>query len=164
MVIHHPLVSLVRRGPLGNECPEYSPNIRRMLGEYSAPKFVFVLFFYRACAMTTNFLDNKSRTYKNLFVHGVSQAKQRVWTIFLSASNAPPPPQKRAKSPEIPQRKGFSGSEIAARNRKALATFHRTVKLQCSIAFSCLRNCCDFWGPRWALQSHIAKIAAISVR
>ena len=32
------------------------------------------------------------------------------------------------------------GSEIAARNRKSLATFHRTVKSQCNIALSCLRN------------------------
>ena len=32
------------------------------------------------------------------------------------------------------------GSEIAARNRKSLATFHRTLKSQCSIAFSCLGN------------------------
>ena len=45
-----------------------------------------------------------------------------------------------AKSPEIPQKKGVWGSEIAARNRKSLATFHRTLKSQCSVAFSCLRN------------------------
>ena len=69
-----------------------------------------------------------------------------------------------AKSPEIPQKEGGLGSEIAARNRKSLATFHRTLKSQCSIAFSCLGNRCDFWGPRWASQSQIAKIAAISVR
>ena len=43
-----------------------------------------------------------------------------------------------AKSPEFPQKEGVSGSEIAARNRKSLATFHRTLKSQCSIAFSCL--------------------------
>ena len=69
-----------------------------------------------------------------------------------------------AKSPEIPQKEGVSGSEIEARNRKSLATFHRTLKSQCSIAFSSLGNRCDFWGPRWASQSQIAKIAAISVR
>ena len=69
-----------------------------------------------------------------------------------------------AKSPEIPQKEGVLGPEIAARNRKSLATFHRTFKSQCSIAFSCLGNRCDFWGPRWASQSQIAKIAAISVR
>ena len=45
-----------------------------------------------------------------------------------------------AKSPEIPQKEGVLGSEIAARNRKSLAIFHRTLKSQCSIAFSCLRN------------------------
>ena len=66
-----------------------------------------------------------------------------------------------AKSPEIPQKEGVLGSEIAARNRKSLATFHRTLKSQCSIAFSCLGNRCDFWGPRWASRSQIAKIAAI---
>ena len=43
-----------------------------------------------------------------------------------------------AKSPEIPQKEGVLGSEIAARNRKSLATFHRTLKSQCSTAFSCL--------------------------
>ena len=56
-----------------------------------------------------------------------------------------------AKSPEIPQQEGvFLGSEIAARNRRSLATFHCTLKSQCSIAFSSLGNRCDFWGPRWA--------------
>ena len=69
-----------------------------------------------------------------------------------------------AKSPEIPQKKRVLGSEIAARNRKSLATFHRTLQSQCSIAFSSLGNRCDFWGPRCASQSQIAKIAAISVR
>ena len=69
-----------------------------------------------------------------------------------------------AKSPEIPQNEGVLGSEIAARNHKSLATFHRTLKSQCSIAFSCFGNRCVFWGPRWASQSQIAKIAAISVR
>ena len=43
-----------------------------------------------------------------------------------------------AKSPEIPQKEGVLGSEIAARNRRSLATFHRTLKSQCSIAFSSL--------------------------
>ena len=42
-----------------------------------------------------------------------------------------------AKSPEIPQKEG---SEIAARNRRSLATFHRTLKSQCIIAVSCLGN------------------------
>ena len=45
-----------------------------------------------------------------------------------------------AKSPEIPQKEGVLGSEIAARNRKSLATFHRTLKSQCRIAFSSLGN------------------------
>ena len=38
------------------------------------------------------------------------------------------------KSPEIPQKEGVLDSEIAARNRRSLATFHRTLKSQCSIA------------------------------
>ena len=45
-----------------------------------------------------------------------------------------------AKSPEIPQKEEVLDPEIAARNRKSLAAFHRTLKSQCSIAFSCLRN------------------------
>ena len=45
-----------------------------------------------------------------------------------------------AKSPEIPQKEGVLGLEIAARNRKSLASFHRTLKSQCSIAFSCFGN------------------------
>ena len=69
-----------------------------------------------------------------------------------------------AKSPEIPQKEGALGSEIAARNRKSLATFHRTLKSQCNLALSCLRNRAIFWGLRWASQSQVAKIAAISVR
>ena len=62
-----------------------------------------------------------------------------------------------AKSPEIPQKEGVLGSEIAARNRKSLATFHRNLKSQCSIAPSFFGNRCDFWGPRRASQSQIAK-------
>ena len=45
-----------------------------------------------------------------------------------------------AKSPEIPQKEGVLGPEIAARNRRSLATFHRTLKSQCIIAVSCLGN------------------------
>ena len=45
-----------------------------------------------------------------------------------------------ARSPEIPQKEGVSGSEIAARNRRSLATFDGTLKSQCGIAFSCLAN------------------------
>ena len=62
------------------------------------------------------------------------------------------------------RKKRLLSSEIAARNRRSLATFHRTLTSQCIIAFSCLGNRCDFFGPRWASQSQIAKIAAISVR
>ena len=66
-----------------------------------------------------------------------------------------------AESPEILQKEGVLGSEIAARNRKSLATFHRTLKSHCLLLSWKLR---DFRGPRWASQSQIAKIAAISVR
>ena len=65
-----------------------------------------------------------------------------------------------AKSPEISQKEGLLGSEIATRNRKSLATFHRTLKSQCKVS----EIASDFWGPRWASQSQIEKIAAISVR
>ena len=68
-----------------------------------------------------------------------------------------------AKSPESPQKEGVLGSEVAARNRRSLATFHRSLRSQCTIALSRLGNRCDFWGPRWASQSQIAKIASISL-
>ena len=45
-----------------------------------------------------------------------------------------------AKSPEIPQKEGGLGSEIAARNRKSLATFHRTLKSQEIAAISGVRD------------------------
>ena len=45
-----------------------------------------------------------------------------------------------AKSREISQKEGVLGSEIAARNRKSLAIFHRTLNSQCSIALSYLGN------------------------
>ena len=67
-----------------------------------------------------------------------------------------------AKSPEILQKEEVLGSEIAARNRKSLATFHRTLKSQCSILVS--EIAAIFWGPQWASQSQIALIAAILVR
>ena len=53
-----------------------------------------------------------------------------------------------ATSPEILQKEGVLGPEIEARNHKSLATFYHTLKSQCIIAFSCLGNRCDFWGPR----------------
>ena len=64
-----------------------------------------------------------------------------------------------AKLPEIPQKEGASVSEIATRNRKSLATFHRTLKRSAKSR----ESLADFWGPRWASQSQIAEIAAISV-
>ena len=42
--------------------------------------------------------------------------------------------------PIITETRYGSGSEIAARNRRSLATFHRTLKSQCGITFSCLGN------------------------
>ena len=66
----------------------------------------------------------------------------------------------RAKSQEISQKDRVSVSEIATRNHKSLATFHRTLKSQCKVS----EIASDFWGPWWASQSQIAKIAAISVR
>ena len=49
-----------------------------------------------------------------------------------------------AKSPEIPQKEGLSASEIATRNRRSLATFHRTLKSQCKVS----EIASEFWGPR----------------
>ena len=49
------------------------------------------------------------------------------------------------KSPEIPQKEGVSGSEIATR--------HCTLKSQCKV----LEIASDFRGLRWASQSQIAK-------
>ena len=46
-----------------------------------------------------------------------------------------------AKSPEIPQKEGASGSDIATRNRKLLAAFHRTLKSQCGVS----EIASDFW-------------------
>ena len=65
-----------------------------------------------------------------------------------------------AKSPEIPQQEGVLGSEIAALNRRSLATFHRTLNRNGSllslvsevarflgstmgIAIANRKNCCD---------------------
>ena len=48
--------------------------------------------------------------------------------------------------------------EIAARNRKSLATFHRTLKSQCSIAFSCLGSRSRFLGSTIGIsQLQVAK-------
>ena len=60
-----------------------------------------------------------------------------------------------AKSPEILQKEEVSGSEIATRNRKSLATFHRTLESQLcnAIAIQVSEVASDFWGPRWASQS-----------
>ena len=54
-----------------------------------------------------------------------------------------------AKSPEIPQKEGVLGLEIAAQNRRSLALFHRTLKSQRSIALSCLQNRSDFCDLRY---------------
>ena len=69
----------------------------------------------------------------------ISNRKLQPSRVFLSdAWNEPLTHQNRtiaiasdfrvdgAKSPEIPQKEWVLGSEIAARNRKSLATFHRT--------------------------------------
>ena len=42
------------------------------------------------CAMTTKLINNKMCTFK-ILLSLRSQEKQRFWTIFLSALNAPPP-------------------------------------------------------------------------
>ena len=62
-----------------------------------------------------------------------------------------------------------SGSEIAAPNHKSLATFHRSLKSQCSIAVSCLGIRYRFLRSAMGIaianrKNRCAKIAAISVR
>ena len=70
-----------------------------------------------------------------------------------------------AKSPEIPQKEGVWGSEIAARNRKLLATFHRTLINRNAALLSLVSEIAAISEVRrWASQSQIAKIVAISVR
>ena len=54
-----------------------------------------------------------------------------------------------AKSPEILQKEGVSASEIATRNRKSLATFHRTSKSQCKYPGNRLR----FLGSRMGIAT-----------
>ena len=61
------------------------------------------------------------------------------------------------------RKKGFGLRNRSPKSQIA-SDFPSHFKSQCSIALSCLGNRCDFWGLRWASQSQIAKIAAISVR
>ena len=71
-----------------------------------------------------------------------------------------------AKWPEIPQKEWIRARKSQPKIAKSLATFHRTLTSQCKHCLICLVSeiASDFWGPRWASQSQIAKIAAISVR
>ena len=66
-----------------------------------------------------------------------------------------------AKSPEISQKEGVLGSEIAARNRKSLATFHRTLKSNAksrkSLAISEVRDGHHNRKPLKLLQFRCAK-------
>ena len=93
---------------------------------------------------------------------------EKYWGLGLSAPKSPNAEIASdfrvdgAKSPEIPQR-GFALGNRSPKSQIASA-FHRTLKSQRGIALSCLQNRSDFLGPRWASQSQIPKIAAISVR
>ena len=53
-----------------------------------------------------------------------------------------------AKSPEILQKEGVLGSEIAARNRKSPATFHRTLKNRNAALLSLLSEIAAISGVR----------------
>ena len=55
------------------------------------------------------------------------------------------------------------GSEIAARSRKSLATFHRTLKSQCSIALSCLGNRAISGGIAIANRKNRCDFRALSI-
>ena len=73
---------------------------------------------------------------------------KKTWGMFLAHQNrtiaiASDFRIDGAKSPEIVQKKRDFGLKITAittRNRKSLATFHRTLKSQCKTALSCLGN------------------------
>ena len=123
-------------------------------------KSIFKIFFHLLCGPFEQLclhLQQKNQKY----VSSVSVLVHQNRTIAIASDFR----VDGAKSPEILQKEGVLGTEIAARNRRWLAIFHRTLKSQCSIAFSCLGNRCDFWGPRWASQSQKSqKIATISVR
>ena len=68
-----------------------------------------------------------------------------------------------AKSPEILQKEGVSGSDIAARNRKSLATFHRTLKSQMQHGFVLPRKSLAISGVCHGHRNRKSKNAAISV-
>ena len=69
----------------------------------------------------------------------------------------------RARNPA--ERTGFGLRNRSSKSQIASDfEFHYTLKSQCGIALSFRSEIAsDFWGPRWASQSQIAKIAAISV-
>ena len=50
---------------------------------------------------------------------------------------------------------------ILAHQNRTIAPLHRNAALLCLVSEIASS---DFWGPRWASQSQIAEIAAISVR
>ena len=76
-------------------------------------------------------LSNSESSYPELFESYVINSKQLLHqnrTIVIASDFR----VDGAKSPEILQKEKVLGSEIAARNHKSLATFHRTLKSQCS--------------------------------
>ena len=94
-----------------------------------------LVFHFRDLGTTLR--KKKSRSEKDIHKEGKSAINLSNLGTFARF------PDVRAdgpKSPEIRQKGGVSGSEIAAPNRKSLATFHRTLKSQCSTSSSCLGN------------------------
>ena len=78
------------------------------------------------------------RVQKGLKSVGTLEHQKITQSQSLAISALTEPNRQKSR-----RKKGFGAqslTEIAARNRKSLVTFHRTLKSQCSIAFSCLGN------------------------
>ena len=111
--------------------------------------------------------------------------RKRTWHIFLTHQNrtiaiASDFRVDGAKSPEIPQKEGALGSETAARNRKSLATSHRTLKSpmhHCSLlsrkslrflgsamgmAIANRKNRCDFGALRHIFDKMLALAGGVA--
>ena len=86
--------------------------------------FLWAWGFFRHCITQIN-------SAENIFVYTLAHQNRTIASDLRVDG---------AKSAEIPQKEGVLGSEIVARNRRSLATFHRTLKSQCIIAVSCLGN------------------------
>ena len=118
--------------------PEFIPGT---LPGIPITKFLYVIVLYRL--LHSSEPKKRSSHFPSFF----QWAKQRLKSVNTRGETCGLAHQNRtiviagdfridgAKSLEMPQTEEVLGSEIAARNRKSLATFLRTLKSQCSIAF-----------------------------